>query len=186
MTDIVSTPPAVAPGWSRSEVAARQLQRRHRADRRLRLYGIAAIVIALGLLVILLTSIFVASWTAWTQTQVRIEVTLDLNPIQRDNFSWSINTQYSRNRSCVKELAGAEHVDSINVALVDPDSAADVARELNTRTPGVVARPAEGAAGLGSTFVVLERFHFAIAAVTIVAATVFLLALTIMLVDERR
>ena len=82
--------------------------------------------------------------------------------------------------------AGAEHVDSINVALIDPDSAADVARELNTRTPGVLARPAEGAAGLGSTFVVLERFHFAIAAVTIVAATVFLLALTIMLVDERR
>jgi ABC-type lipoprotein release transport system permease subunit len=81
---------------------------------------------------------------------------------------------------------GAEHVDSINLALVDPDSASDVARELNRRTPGVVARPAEGAAGLGSTFVVLERFHFAIAAVTIVAATVFLLALTIMLVDERR
>lgn len=40
-----------------------------------------------------------------------IEMTLDLNPIQRDNFSWSINTQYSRNRSCVKELAGAESVD---------------------------------------------------------------------------
>ena len=35
-------------------------------------------------------------------------------------------------------------------------------------------------------FLVLERFHLAIAAVTIVAATVFLLALTIMLVDERR
>ena len=32
----------------------------------------------------------------------------------------------------------------------------------------------------------LERFHLAIAVVTIVAATVFLLALTIMLVDERR
>ena len=47
------------------------------ADRRLRLYGIAAIVIALGLLVTLLTSIFVASWTAWTQTQIRIDVTLD-------------------------------------------------------------------------------------------------------------
>jgi len=40
-----------------------------------------------------------------------IELTFDLNPIQRDNFSWSVNTQYSRNRSCVKELAGAEHVD---------------------------------------------------------------------------
>ena len=84
------------------------------------------------------------------------------------------------------EPSGAEHVDTINVALIDPASAADFAREVNTRTPGVVARPAEGAAGSGSTFVVLERFHLAIATVTIVAATVFLLALTIMLVDERR
>ena len=84
------------------------------------------------------------------------------------------------------EPSGAEPVDSINVALVDPSSAADFAREVNTRTPGVSARPAEGAAAPGSTFVVLDRFHLAIAAVTIVAATVFLLALTIMLVDERR
>jgi ABC-type lipoprotein release transport system permease subunit len=52
--------------------------------------------------------------------------------------------------------------------------------------PGVFARRAVGAAGAGSTFLVLERFHLAIAAVTIVAATVFLLALSIMLVDERR
>ena len=45
---------------------------------------------------------------------------------------------------------------------------------------------ADRAGDTGGTFIVLERFHFAIAAVTIVAATVFLLALTIMLVDERR
>jgi ABC-type lipoprotein release transport system permease subunit len=57
---------------------------------------------------------------------------------------------------------------------------------VNARIPGVFARLAIGAAGAGSTFVVLERFHLAIAAVTIVAATVFLLALSIMLVDERR
>jgi putative ABC transport system permease protein len=35
-------------------------------------------------------------------------------------------------------------------------------------------------------FVVLDRFHFAIAIVTVVASTVFLLALMLMLVDERR
>ncbi len=52
--------------------------------------------------------------------------------------------------------------------------------------PGVVARPSSEAAGSAGPFLVLERFHLAIAAVTIVAATVFLLALTIMLVDERR
>jgi putative ABC transport system permease protein len=82
--------------------------------------------------------------------------------------------------------AGTEHVESINVALENPDEARAFAADVNARIPGVFARPATGAAGSGSTFVVLERFHLAIAAVTIVAATVFLLALTIMLVDERR
>ena len=52
--------------------------------------------------------------------------------------------------------------------------------------PGVVARPATDAAGPAGPFRVLERFHLAIAIVTIIAATVFLLALTVMLVDERR
>jgi ABC-type lipoprotein release transport system permease subunit len=82
--------------------------------------------------------------------------------------------------------SGTEHVESINVALTDPDDARKFAADVNARIPGVFARSAVGAAGAGTTFVVLERFHFAIAAVTIVAATVFLLALSIMLVDERR
>jgi ABC-type lipoprotein release transport system permease subunit len=82
--------------------------------------------------------------------------------------------------------AGTEHVESINVALTNPDEARAFAADVNSRMPGVFARPAAGAAGSGSTFVVLERFHLAIAAVTIVAATIFLLALSIMLVDERR
>ena len=81
MTDVTSAPSVAAPGWSRSEAAARQLQQRHRADRRLKIYGMAAIVIALSLLVILLGSIFIASWTAWTQTQVRIDITLDPDEI---------------------------------------------------------------------------------------------------------
>ena len=81
--------------------------------------------------------------------------------------------------------AGAEHVTSINVALKDPADARAFARDLNRRAPGAAATPAEGARGTGP-FLVLERFHLAIAAVTIIAATVFLLALTVMLVDERR
>jgi ABC-type lipoprotein release transport system permease subunit len=84
------------------------------------------------------------------------------------------------------EQPGAYHVSAINIGLNDPADRAAFVREVNSRVPGVRARPAEGAAALGGTFVVLERFHFAIAAVTIAAATVFLLALTIMLVDERR
>ena len=82
--------------------------------------------------------------------------------------------------------AGAEFVDAINVALVDPADAEAFSRDFTGRTAGAVARPTASVAGVGTTFVVLERFHTAIAAVTILAATVFLLALTLMLVDERR
>ena len=82
--------------------------------------------------------------------------------------------------------AGTEHVEAINVALVGSGGRASVRARVNATMPASFARPTSGAAGSGSTFVVLERFHLAIAAVTIVAATVFLLALTIMLVDERR
>ena len=84
------------------------------------------------------------------------------------------------------EPAGTEHVESINIALADPDDARSFAEDLNARMPGVAARPAAGAAGSPATFRVLRTFHLAIALVTILASTVFLLALTIMLVDERR
>jgi putative ABC transport system permease protein len=82
--------------------------------------------------------------------------------------------------------SGSEAVSSINVALTEPADADQFARDVNARLPAVVARRAEDAAGAAGPFVVLERFHLAIAIVTIAAATVFLLALTVMLVDERR
>jgi ABC-type lipoprotein release transport system permease subunit len=84
------------------------------------------------------------------------------------------------------EIAGAEHVSSINVALVHPSEASTFAADVNARLPGVLAMTAANAAGSAGPFLVIERFHRAIAIVTIAAATVFLLALTIMLVDERR
>ena len=82
--------------------------------------------------------------------------------------------------------AGAEYVASVNVSLVDPNDASNFSNDVNARLPGVLALPSGEAAGSAGAFRVLQRFHLAIAVVTIVAATVFLLALTIMLVDERR
>lgn len=80
----------------------------------------------------------------------------------------------------------AEAVDTINVALARPEEAEEFAGAVVARIPGIVARPARGASGEARTFIVLERFHLAIAVVTIAASTVFLLALSVMLVDERR
>lgn len=82
--------------------------------------------------------------------------------------------------------AGGESIERLNVALVDPADAVAFSRDVQARMPGVQAEPASGAAESTGPFIVLRRFHLAIAVVTILASTVFLLALTIMLVDERR
>jgi putative ABC transport system permease protein len=82
----------------------------------------------------------------------------------------------------------AESVTAINVALKDPHDADAFARDVSARIPipQITARAAQGGEGSATVFVVLDRFHFAIAIVTMVASTVFLLALMLMLVDERR
>jgi putative ABC transport system permease protein len=81
-----------------------------------------------------------------------------------------------------------ESVTAINVALTDPRDADAFAGDVSARIPipGLTARPAQGGEETATVFVVLDRFHFAIAIVTVVASTVFLLALMLMLVDERR
>lgn len=84
------------------------------------------------------------------------------------------------------DLLAAETVDQVNLALRAPDQATALATQLATETPGVVARPVRAALTGVGTFVVIERFHLAIALVTVIASALFLLALSVMLVDERR
>jgi putative ABC transport system permease protein len=82
----------------------------------------------------------------------------------------------------------SESVTAINIALTDPREADAFARDVSARIPipQLTARPAQGGEASATVFVVLDRFHFAIAIVTMVASTVFLLALMLMLVEERR
>jgi putative ABC transport system permease protein len=81
---------------------------------------------------------------------------------------------------------GAESVDAINIRLAPGTDALAFSRDVNARLPGLAARPTTDAGNAAGPFRVLERFHLAIAIVTIIASTVFLVALTVMLVDERR
>ena len=78
-----------------------------------------------------------------------------------------------------------ETVDAINVALVDPGDARAFADDLWAKVPGLVVR-ATAREDAYSPLVVIERFHFAIAIVTLIASTVFLLALMVMRAEERR
>jgi putative ABC transport system permease protein len=82
-------------------------------------------------------------------------------------------------------LAG-ENVEAISIAVETGVDPVEYAEELTGRVPAVSAVSVRELTSRAGLFVVLERFHLAIALVTIVASTVFLLALTVMLVDERR
>jgi putative ABC transport system permease protein len=79
-----------------------------------------------------------------------------------------------------------ESVSAVAVRLVDPADAPAFARALSARLPGAVVRPTAPSDTDADPFVVLDRFHLAIAIVTVVASSMFLLALMVMLVDERR
>ena len=48
-------------------------RRRHAADRRLRRIGVAAISLAVGLLAVLVVSLLVTGWSAFTQTKIRVD-----------------------------------------------------------------------------------------------------------------
>lgn len=78
----------------------------------------------------------------------------------------------------------ATAVDRINVAVGDRGSVADTVETLASRLPGVVVEAA--GSNRAEPFVVLDRFHFAIAIVTVIASSLFLLALMLMVIDERR
>jgi hypothetical protein len=79
-----------------------------------------------------------------------------------------------------------ESVSAINVALVDPGDAEAFARDLASKMPGLIVEPTARPADGRNPFVVLERFHLAIALVTVIGSTAFLLALMVMRAEERR
>ena len=82
-----------------------------------------------------------------------------------------------------------ESVDAINVAGPSTGAGGDPARAIAralAAQPGTLIEATRGDDARSATFVVLDRFHLAIAVVTVFASSLFLLALMLMLVDERR
>ena len=73
MTDIVKTTMGNAAG----DRGAERLRRRHRADRRFRLYGLAAVALSLFFLSALFTSIFSRAYTIWGQTEMALDINFD-------------------------------------------------------------------------------------------------------------
>jgi putative ABC transport system permease protein len=82
--------------------------------------------------------------------------------------------------------ASTESVRAINVKLADPKDADAFSTALMARVPGTFSRPTARAQDGSDPFAVLERFHLAVAIVTVLGSTAFLLALMVMRAEERR
>jgi ABC-type lipoprotein release transport system permease subunit len=82
--------------------------------------------------------------------------------------------------------ASGESVRALNIRLADPGDADAFATAVGARVPGIFARPTTRARDGSDPFVVLERFHLAVAIVTVIGSTAFLLALMVMRSEERR
>jgi putative ABC transport system permease protein len=80
--------------------------------------------------------------------------------------------------------SAADAVSAINVSLSDPSATTAFARALAARTPFVTAIPTRDSEN--TTFLVIDRFHTAIAAVTVVGSAAFLLALMVIRAEERK
>jgi phosphate transport system permease protein len=87
MTDVADT----AIPWISGEAAAARRRRRYAADRRLRLYGIAAITLALGLLGILMATLVFGGYPAFTQTTLRVAFPISaeyVDPAEPGEGNW--------------------------------------------------------------------------------------------------
>ena len=82
--------------------------------------------------------------------------------------------------------SASEAISAINIRLSNPGDAAPFASTLAARAPGILVRPTARAGDGSDPFAVLERFHFAVAMVTVLGSTAFLLALMVMRAEERR
>jgi putative ABC transport system permease protein len=79
-----------------------------------------------------------------------------------------------------------ETVTKLNVSLVDPRDASRFGASVAARSLGLNARPTATETDAGEVFAVINRFHWAIAIVTVTGSTAFLLALMIIRAEERR
>ncbi|MCG6113986.1 MAG: phosphate ABC transporter permease PstA [Mesorhizobium sp.] len=81
----VTTAPTAQPRQPADGSADRRRRRRYAADRRLKFFGLAAIVTAIALLGILIGSLVLTGYQAFVQTHVTIEVAIDPELVDREN-----------------------------------------------------------------------------------------------------
>jgi phosphate transport system permease protein len=73
----------MAGGVTRARVEG-SLRRRYRRERRFRLYGLASVLLGIGFLLVLFATIIGNGWSAFRQTYIRLDVTIDAAEVDPD------------------------------------------------------------------------------------------------------
>ena len=122
MTDIANTaglaPPIVRPRQLSPEAVQARLRRRYAAERRFKAIGLLGVLTALGLLALLLATIVARGYTAFVQTNIRLDIHFDEGTIDPDGT-----------RS-PEELSRANYAQLIRVALAEVFPTVEGRREM--------------------------------------------------------
>ncbi len=74
-------------GWQISTTSARRLKKRYRRERRLKVFGILAILVALGVLALLLGSVIERGYPAFVKTEIVLDLDISAKLIKPENLS---------------------------------------------------------------------------------------------------
>jgi phosphate transport system permease protein len=96
------------PGRPTAEAVRARVRRRYRAERRFRLFGMAAIGIALGLLALLLATVVAQGYPAFQQTYIRLNVFFDPAEIDPDGTRDPAELARASFRSLVSDAIEAQ------------------------------------------------------------------------------
>jgi phosphate transport system permease protein len=124
--------------WHAPEMARRR-KARYAADRRLGYYGLAAIVIAIGLLVTLVVSLVFTGYKAFTQTMATIEIRLD--PAEIDvNDVFNANWRVIVRNALAAQVPGLERSDERDYFAMYTSSAQFIVRDRVVADPSLIGR----------------------------------------------
>jgi len=84
-------------GWQVSETSARRLKKRYSRERRLKAFGILAILIALGVLSLLLGSVIERGYPAFVKTEIALDLDISTKLIKPDKLSKGKYSKIIRN-----------------------------------------------------------------------------------------
>ncbi|MFP4307820.1 MAG: DUF3333 domain-containing protein, partial [Desulfococcaceae bacterium] len=122
------------------DIVQRGLNKRYREERRFRAYGLAAIIASLAFLSLLFISIIGKGYTAFQQTHIKLDVTLEADEIDPNNLARANYDGFVKDaiRNKFPDVSGRRNQRALT-ALVSPGAGSQL-RKMVTSDPGLIGQ----------------------------------------------